>query len=116
MPSASTGGSAVSARSAEGPASVGTGGSAVGVRSVEVPASASTGGSVVSARSAEGAASVSTGDGATGARSVPVFILVALCQASWVGNVNAKAQSLLSKRRGTNTQSNTQMGLVQSSL
>ena len=68
--SVSTGGSAVSARSVEGQASVSTGGSAVSARSVEGQASVSTGGSAVSARSVEGAASVSTGGGAVSARSV----------------------------------------------
>ena len=66
---ASTGGSAVCARSAEGVAFASMGGSAVSARSAEVPAFASTGGSAVNARIAEGAVSVSMGGSAVHARS-----------------------------------------------
>ena len=70
--SANTGDVTVSARSAEVPASASTDGNALGARSVEVPASASTGECAVSARIAEVAASASTGGSAVGARSVEV--------------------------------------------
>ena len=51
--SASTGGSAVGAKSAEGQVSVSMGGSAMSARSAEVPASVSTGGSAIAASSAQ---------------------------------------------------------------
>ena len=76
--SASTGGSAVAAKSVEEVASASTGGSAVTARSAEGPASVSTVGGAVGARSAAGAASVSMGGGALNARSVEAAVSVSM--------------------------------------
>jgi hypothetical protein len=59
----------MSARSAEGAASVNTGGYAAGARTVEGAASVSTGDNAASARTVEGAASVSIIDDAASAKS-----------------------------------------------
>ena len=79
-----------------------TGGSALAAKSAEGPASVSTGGSALAAKSAEGKASVNTGGSALTAKIVQEPTLATKSQ--------GVAKWSLSQRKGANSQYATQMG------